>query len=286
MNLLKQQKRRKETEEERRKKKEIAYYKSFLSEEQETLTGMDKFKEALKICEKEMQKRDEEERNRLGEKAYQKKKKREMKKMLREERWLDFVEKKESIQENLSDSWYRFSRTKPQKAAILVCSMVGVLIMGTTTIALRSPLADFVTQMFDKSSLLKMNDFYYENENEPQDIETFYSPTYIPDGYELIEENIREGSYSLLYKNENKPGKKLVIYQNFIKHYNEIDTETINYETTEQNGIKYYYLEYSNLTLKETSTVIWFDSQYQFQIIGDFSLEELLKIADSMDKIK
>lgn len=282
MNLLKQQKRRKETEKERRKKEEMAYYKSFLSEEQETLTGMDKFKEALKICEKEMQKRDEEERNCLGEKAYQKKKKREMKKMLREERWMDFVEKKESIQENLSDSWYRFSRTKPQKAAILVCSMVGVLIMGTTTIALRSPLADFVTQMFDKSSLLKMNDFYYENENEPQDIEIFYNPTYIPDEYELIEENIREGSYSLLYKNKDE--KKLVIYQHIIKSYNEFDTEIINYETIEHNGISYYYFKNNNNNSNKTNILTWFDSQYQFQIYASLPLDELLKIAEHIEK--
>lgn len=76
MRLLKQRKRNKKEE----KKQERNYYEFPLSEKQRQLTGMDKFKEALKICEKEMHEKEEEERNRLGEKAYQKKKKRELKK--------------------------------------------------------------------------------------------------------------------------------------------------------------------------------------------------------------
>lgn len=278
MRLLKQRKRNKKEE----KKQERNYYEFPLSEKQRQLTGMDKFKEALKICEKEMHEKEEEERNRLGEKAYQKKKKRELKKMLREEKWLDFLEKKESIQENLFDSWYCFSRTKPQKAAILICSIVGVLIIGTTSIAFRSPLADYVTKVFDKSSLLKINDFYFENENEPQDIEILYYSAYIPKGYILKKETNYEDSHSILYENESE--QKLVIYQDLIKLHNEFDTETNHYKSIEKNGIKYYYLEHNIQNPKKKNIIIWFDSQYQFQVIGNFSLKELLKIANSLDK--
>lgn len=284
MGLLKQAKEEKRIQKEdfQKPKRETDYYESLLSKEQKQLTGMEKFKEALKICEIQMQKEEEKECQQLGEKAYHKKKKQEMKEFLKEEKKQDLLEKKLFLRKKLENYCYQFFNMRPKKVAVMFCSIVAAFLMiGTTGIALRSPLADFATEIFDKSSLLKMNDFYYENKNEPQIVDTFYSPTYIPDGYELETVENNNGFHHMLYK--NKEGKEIIIYQNFIKIYNEIDTETTNYKTVEWNGIKYYYLDDS---IKNSKKIIitWFDSQYQFQIYGHLPVDELLQIADSMEK--
>lgn len=266
------------------RKKESLYYENLLSKEQKELTGMEKFKEALRLCEMEMEQEEQKERERLGEKAFQEKKDQQMQDYLQREEDLDEMEA--ILFQERPKSWYtRLFHSRPKKVAVILCSILAAsLLVGATGIAFRSPLADFVIQMFDKSSLIKMDDFYSKNENEPQDVDIYYNPTYIPNGYELEREKLNVGFHSLLYKNID--GTKIKVYQTLIKTYNQIDIETGNYELIKNNGMNYYYLENNDRNSKEESTIIWFDSQYQFQIIADVSLEELLKIAESMEKIQ
>ncbi len=103
---------------------------------------------------------------------------------------------------------------------------------------------------------------------------------YVPDGYYLSEGSYSRMSVRLTYKNEDKDIKfKYGIAESLSANY---DNEHNSYDKFYSNGIEYHYYESNDSDFY--STLIWYDSGYDFSILAHLSKDELVKIAENLEK--
>ena len=81
--------------------------------------------------------------------------------------------------------------------------IVAIVIALTCTVlsvdALRQRVKNFVIETFEKFSIITFND----NLNTPKEIKEYYSPSYIPKGYEISQVKKVEIDNFILYENKN-----------------------------------------------------------------------------------
>lgn len=103
---------------------------------------------------------------------------------------------------------------------------------------------------------------------------------YVPDGYYLSEGSYSRMSVNLTYKNEDKTIKfEYGIAESLSANY---DNEHNSYDKFYSNGIEYHYYESNDSDFY--STLIWYDSGYDFSILAHLSKGELVKIAENLEK--
>lgn len=179
----------------------------------------------------------------------------------------------EQIRRNTKKKYLFFAHRRFRRVAVFLFAS---FFAGTVTVmsvdALRVPFVKFVEEKFPLRSILKMQDEYG---TVPKSMEEHYEPGRVPDGYELQIEEKTSLFFIKVYFNQK--GERLLFEQQLAKNYLEINTEGVTTEIIkvgEYDGITYRNLD-------ETS-LIWNDSQYTYKLIGDFTLDELLKIALSV----
>ena len=105
-------------------------------------------------------------------------------------------------------------------------------------------------------------------------------PTWIPDGFELIElitdENPVQKNYIAVYKNGDKY-LKITIRSHQGAYPEQIEQEEGNGDISVADGIEYHY--FSNL---DQNRVAWVNGSYECYISGDVTVEQLEKMVDSI----
>lgn len=102
----------------------------------------------------------------------------------------------------------------------------------------------------------------------------------MPDGYYLSGENYTLSYIMLTYTNETDD----LIFEygiaNDLTAY--YDNEHNSYYEFEHNGSEYYFYESNDSDFK--NMIMWFEDGYSFSIVAHLSKEELVKIAENLDK--
>lgn len=114
----------------------------------------------------------------------------------------------------------------------------------------------------------------------PDKIGTYYSPTYIPDGYSKWEDGyIKNDLDYVMYYAKNK-NQFFTFNQTTMEGTSSIDSENAKRKEVTINGWK-GQLNYT----KKKKTIIWATYEYVFTVsgVGDISEEELLKVAKSVE---
>ena len=103
---------------------------------------------------------------------------------------------------------------------------------------------------------------------------------YVPDGYYLSEGNYTLSYIMLTYTNETDD----LIFEygiaNDLTAY--YDNEHNSYYEFEHNGAEYFFYESNDSDFK--NMIMWFEDGYSFSIAAHLSKEELVKIAENLDK--
>lgn len=99
---------------------------------------------------------------------------------------------------------------------------------------------------------------------------------YIPEGFELAETDVEDKVVWNLY--ESKDDKDFIVYKFTSTNATYFDTEQYNYEEVIYNGKEYKAYKNSN----SDYGLIWINNDYIYEINGTVSLDELLKIAESV----
>lgn len=131
----------------------------------------------------------------------------------------------------------------------------------------------------------KDDGFHFAGDSEktdvqpPQEIETVYEPTWIPEGFELTEDELIG---EICYWQEYMKGKHQVEFQqNIVNAGITIDSEDMEREAVMINGYQ------GQLNSKEGKTgLIWATGEYVFMISSDLGKEEVLKMAESVKEKK
>lgn len=123
--------------------------------------------------------------------------------------------------------------------------------------------------------------FSVNAENCPKTIESIYSITEIPSGYELYEKNINEFDVYISYQNK-ETGRLMTFEQNIKDGYNiNLNTEQQKIEELDIDGHYAIYLDSSSEEII-SGIIIMESDDYVFKIFGDFDKYELIELVKSI----
>ena len=165
----------------------------------------------------------------------------------------------------------------PCKKAIAACLAIIIFagaIMGCNKI--REPIVEFFTEVYET-----FTEFFFgaeDKEAASQVIEEVHMPTYVPDGYELMERPTLTGEdFELKTVWQKSDGTKLHFYQHLLTAKITLDTE--NAEKIEIND----EIKISIVNKGNESYIFWNTAKYSYSLMAsDLSEEKIIKIVKSL----
>lgn len=165
----------------------------------------------------------------------------------------------------MRDNKYHTFTTKTIKVLLVAAVLCALLLTAFVVPSSRK----YIIDNFDVFSRYKIT------ENNKNSVNGEITVGYIPDGFELTNENIS----SNLIANDYTNGNDLITVSKFSSSIKvEFDTETGSIENIENNGQIYiFYVDKNNYNY-----LVWNKNDYIYQINGAISKDELLKIAETV----
>ena len=103
---------------------------------------------------------------------------------------------------------------------------------------------------------------------------------YVPDGYYLSEGKYSPAYVMLTYTNESEKIRfNYAIANGLFSYYN---NENNLYDTFYNNDIEYHYYKSNDEDFADT--LMWYEDGYSFSILAHLSKDELVKIAENLEK--
>ena len=172
--------------------------------------------------------------------------------------------------------YYKMINTVGKRVAIIILTVLVLLSTATFSVkALREPVVRFIITTYEKFSSLVFGSEGVED--IPKEIEEFFEPTYVVEGYG--EDNRFRSSIEnmVTYRNADKE----YTFKQYTLDSSEriVDTEDANYSIVEMGaGTAYYFEKYAE------SNLVWEDGNYGYFVGGDISREDAIAIAKSVAK--
>lgn len=140
----------------------------------------------------------------------------------------------------------------------LIAAIITVIVVLTglmSVAAIREPIIEFVKKVFPQFNEITLNE---QASPTVDTIETEYTLTNLPEGFEL--DTYQKDDFSVFAVWKNEAGEEIVFMQNLLDSNFAIDNEN-TYREFEMNGQKAYLMED-----EYSSTVIWTDGYYWLTI--------------------
>lgn len=182
-------------------------------------------------------------------------------------------------QEKQKKRYAAFRRYSNRAAIFLLLIIAGIAVTTLKVEAFRVKFLNLFIEVNERYSQVKIKDINEDNvyESIPADWEEYYLPEYIPDYFEIY--NIKTfGDSKMVYYKDSK-GNEIQFSQSPISDTFQIDTEDgimVNVQIEGNQGI----LVDKNGLL----TLIWYDENSTFYIIGKIDKNDMIKMAESMKK--
>jgi len=173
-------------------------------------------------------------------------------------------------------SYFSMINTAAKRVAIATITVFTLLIITTFSVdALRESVIEFITQVFHEFTNIV---FQIDNEAKalPETIETTFSPTYLPEGYELNEELTFEDSIKITYQNEIQND---LIFKQYTIEATKLGVDTEDGRAEDVLIGKYEAKYFSNKGIQQ---LIWTDGYYGYHILGPISKDEIILMAESI----
>ncbi len=169
--------------------------------------------------------------------------------------------------------YFYMINTVGKRVAIIILSVLIALTATTFSVkALREAVIDFITETFKTHTKISVN----VDETPQQKNVKKVCPHYIPQGYEIESELDFGTMYRIIFNNDQNNPIEYNQKFNYGTSYN-ANTENIEYERIQINS-----LDGISYTKDECRTVIFADEVYYYTIQGNASIEELIKMAESI----
>lgn len=167
--------------------------------------------------------------------------------------------------------------TQAKRVAIII---LAILVTSTTLVmsveALREKFFDWLFSVFPTHTRIEFN-----NVIQPSGVEDIgqlnqYAPTYMPEGFILVDTYESDQNYKCYYANSDE--EYIVFEVSVIKNQNHINVNTENFKLTEIfiNNCTGYYVDKGSGHL-----LLWSNDLYFFNIICDTTKDDAIKIAES-----
>ena len=167
---------------------------------------------------------------------------------------------------------------------VVACLLLVILLSGCAVLAVsseaREALYGWVKEVYETSYIYR---FFGSDQEVPTEEMVVYRPTYIPSGYQLVEESEHDGRYMSAYTNESGYLAIFSCLPNIGSVTFLVDTDGAEtYKQVLVNGsCAEMYLDPGE---GESSVLIWMDEnkEYIFRFSASFSETELIKFAESV----
>ena len=168
--------------------------------------------------------------------------------------------------------------TRIKRAVAVALIAAALLLAGCAAIVYKEQIGDFFVEIHD--TYIK-GDFIKDEDANNQIIEEYYTLTYVPEGYELVEEHSNAFFAQSVWKNDKE--KSIIFDQSPINSGKySIDGEhgstiILNYDQ---------YTVYCRI-IDETYYYIWNNEKYAFSLYSDTEIkeEEIIQIIDGISAI-
>ena len=121
---------------------------------------------------------------------------------------------------------------------------------------------------------------YVSDELTAENFDDSFRLGYVPEGYYLSFGNYSPAYIRLTYTDEYN--ELFFIYSIANDTSDSYDNEHNSFETFVIDGIEYYYYKSNDKDFPDT--LLWYEDGYSFSIIAHLSKEELIKIAENIEK--
>ncbi len=171
--------------------------------------------------------------------------------------------------------WHRFNSISKRVAIFTVLFGISVLVTTMSVDAFRIKLFNIFVEVTEKYTSMSITE---KNKVVEEVIkwESYFAPEFIPDGYELSN-NESFGDVKIIYYLNDK-GDEIQFSQSPVNLDFQIDTENAFVIDVKIKGNKGVLVEKNNI-----STLIWTTEDNTFYVIGKVNRESLIKIAESLD---
>lgn len=190
-----------------------------------------------------------------------------------------FKRKMDKLITRQKNPFYNIVNTKVKKVA---CIIAVIFIAAFSTVmsveALRNAFKDFFMSIFsDHSEISTVQDESYAL---PETIENSYDITYDLSNYDIVYEDSNDFSRNIIYQNNDI----VIDYCQYVKSEFDIGVNTENAEistVTIQNSEAIYFFDNNNY-----HHLIWDNEEYVIMISSNIGKNELIDIANSVQKVE
>ena len=168
-------------------------------------------------------------------------------------------------------------RITPKRLLIAItAALLAVFIIAVNVSAVREAFIRFITERFSTHTEVQT----IPDDTAPETIENIYAITYELHDYEIIYENYNDYIRNITYKN----GDLVIDYFQYVKFAYDVhlNTEGADIETLLVNGTEMIYYKDNH----EYNNLIWDNGDYIISISSNVSKDELIDIANSVQKVE
>ena len=164
---------------------------------------------------------------------------------------------------------------------IITTIIAAIAIMSTMVIsvsALRNAFVHFLTELFDTHTQVQTVPDYNKLEN----FEDIYIITNLPEGFEITFQNDSSQDISALIT-EYRNGAERIIFSQYIESQYNVNVNTEGYDMIplDVNGNEGFMI-----SMGDDIYIAWDNGDYIFEIVGNIGENQLIDIANSVQKIE
>jgi hypothetical protein len=191
--------------------------------------------------------------------------------------WIEEYIKTEEKKEKKINLIKNIKKQSKRAAIILLIIIAGISTLIFTVEAIRVRVFNYFIERNERYTEIRLEE--ENNIKTPElDWENYYQPTYMPEGY-YFENGEDGGLIKILNYSDGK--NQIIITQTNNSAGIQIDTEDATTENIKISGNEGF------LTIKEDrSMIFWHNEEKSFTITGNIKKEEIIKIAESIEKNK
>ena len=185
--------------------------------------------------------------------------------------------------QRLAEHPEKYAKSRRAKKTVIILIAAALILTGCTAIKpVRTVIADFIVTIYKEGSFVDKS----TDKNGKKRITEFYTPAFIPEGYEFVEEikNKLKEDYTvnryLKYKNGDE---ELIFCQLTVQTSLTLDTENAVIKTFTVNGIECMSSENT-----DNYIVVWEQYGYRFMMTmpAEITEETAKRIIESVEKVE
>ncbi|NLN41742.1 MAG: DUF4367 domain-containing protein [Clostridiales bacterium] len=172
------------------------------------------------------------------------------------------------------EMWKTGRKIFTKVAVFLFITILGMSILAVSVEAFRMKIFNFVVEVQDKLTSVGLE----ENDEVTDDSSHIYMPSYIPEGYKIMD--VQSFKYITAIQYVNDTGDTIFFEQcKEGQSILRIDTENAESNRVIINGIEAFIINKNQMT-----GLVWHESEMTFTLMGTLNENELIKMAESIKK--